>query len=1013
MAVWPACFKADCYNTPVKRIAGLGISSLLTEAAAAAEHLAPKMPGEYAIVAVGLATFLSHALTRVTDGQTDAVLAGFERSENHDLEFALAAAYREALKKLRTEDAGKHLSTGGLALIDRWIKLLDEVKTPKDASWVFARGDSVDPAKASAKPDVWGDIRKILVRWAEPATLTPALDAYLAEQLPGEIQAALERLVRDGPHGRGWIAWQQSFFKATYEEARHSNVKLEKVLSGIAEQNNLQWLLIAKVDEINRKLDQFLSALAAQRRVPEPADIAAYLTALWNSTGQIEIKNLRIADGSANSFNIDELYTPLTTVLPHEPRDISGMPGTERAAVPLQEALKEPRLVLVGDPGAGKTTFLRRIAFEACHALLGKETDRHVEPMLAGPPLFPVLIRAESLSKLLKAGDTKERLFHFLDGEYPDVGADHFRERFAKGCLLLLDGLDEVADEPARDRIVELLKGAAHACPHTRIVATSRPGVFGGVTSIHGFHSVHVAPLDRAAIAVFAGKWGRAVYPNDESAAAKLTRTLLSEVNAKKEIRALAVNPVMLTALACLHFTHAVLPEQRSELYWSVLEWLAKARAAKTGRDYNILLALLRKLAFAMHAGEQTKRTEIERGEAVELLAPEFQEEREKPRQRVAAERFLEAEEVNSGIIVSHGEKVRFWHLTFQEALAADALAYDPEERQRLLFDEDRVNDSQWRETVLLLAGELKKRGNDPVNKLLDKVLRSAEGANLLRQVRCAGLMGALLKDLAAWKYSLTEPLAARYHAILSRALSIFDAAQSGKIPLEARLEAAEALGQAGDPRLRVPKDKDYWVSIPGGKFVMGDGGDRAPKRSVDLDTFLIGRYPVTVYEYGLFLDHTEHKAPEDWEAQCGHSNRPVLNVSWFDAEAYCKWAGVRLATEAEWERAARGVEGRRYPWGNDPPSPALANYDGAGINHASPVGLFPRGSTPEGIADMTGNVLEWTSDWYDDGKEFRSLRGGSWYFDSTYLRAAYRDWLPPVGRDVNIGFRCVREVFP
>jgi predicted NACHT family NTPase len=177
------------------------------------------------------------------------------------------------------------------------------------------------------------------------------------------------------------------------------------------------------------------------------------------------------------------------------------------AAVPLQQVLRQPRVVLVGDPGAGKTTFLRRIAFESCHTLLGKEVRRRVEPMLTYRPIFPVLVRAESLAEGLAAGDSTQRLFHFLDREYPDVGADYFRGEFRKGCLLLLDGLDEVAVEAARNRIVELLKSAANEYQKTRIVATSRPGVYGGVAAIAGFHSVWIAPLDRRAICVFVEKW--------------------------------------------------------------------------------------------------------------------------------------------------------------------------------------------------------------------------------------------------------------------------------------------------------------------------------------------------------------------------------------------------------------------------------------------------------------------------------------------------------------------------
>src|SRR5207244_7091648 len=118
--------------------------------------------------------------------------------------------------------------------------------------------------------------------------------------------------------------------------------------------------------------------------------------------------------------------------------------------------------------------------------------------------------------------------------------------------------------------------------------------------------------------------------------------------------------------------------------------------------------------------------------------------------------------------------------------------------------------------------------------------------------------------DLRPHSYKLPDP---RYKQMLQEALAIFDREKSHGIALQVRLAAAEALGQAGNPRLRLPKDKDYWVPIPAGKFVMGESeGDDEPRHGVHLDAFLMGRYPVTVYEYALFLEDTGREDPKDWD---------------------------------------------------------------------------------------------------------------------------------------------------
>lgn len=155
-----------------------------------------------------------------------------------------------------------------------------------------------------------------------------------------------------------------------------------------------------------------------------------------------------------------------------------------------------------------------------------------------------------------------------------------------------------------------------------------------------------------------------------------------------------------------------------------------------------------------------------------------------------------------------------------------------------------------------------------------------------------------------------------------------------------------------------------------------------------------------------------------DWDEQQKHPNRPVTRVSWYEAAAYASWRKARLPTEAEWERAARGREGRRYPWGDDKPTPRKANYGGL-VGSSSPVGVYLEGATPNGIHDLAGNVWEWCADWY--GKypsgaqedpaspatgDDRVLRGGSWYSNAENCRSASRHRVGPGLRGNNGGFR-------
>lgn len=240
-------------------------------------------------------------------------------------------------------------------------------------------------------------------------------------------------------------------------------------------------------------------------------------------------------------------------------------------------------------------------------------------------------------------------------------------------------------------------------------------------------------------------------------------------------------------------------------------------------------------------------------------------------------------------------------------------------------------------------------------------------------------------------------------------------------------------------PRIVVEDDGNEMRLIPAGTFQLG-----AHRRPILLDRFYMARFPVTNQQFKAFLDATGYQ-PDDGEAKrfLAHWKKgtfplelaahPVVFVSWLDARAYCRWAARRLPTEAEWEKAARGTTGNRYPWGRDEPTPQHANFGQSrakaypttdGHGGTSPVDAFPLGTSPYGIEAMAGNVFEWCEDvddpaFYTHGPDRnprntisgppaapRVIRGGCWRFDASSLRTYSRSSLPPTFRLDTVGFR-------
>ena len=216
---------------------------------------------------------------------------------------------------------------------------------------------------------------------------------------------------------------------------------------------------------------------------------------------------------------------------------------------------------------------------------------------------------------------------------------------------------------------------------------------------------------------------------------------------------------------------------------------------------------------------------------------------------------------------------------------------------------------------------------------------------------------------------------------------------------------------------------------------------DEEPVHAVWLDTFYIDRYEASAAEFAEFLNAFPHFAPGfletgpavtiervngEYRPRPGLERYPANRINWYGAQAYCVWRGKRLPTEAEWEKAARGTDGRIFPWGNEHPDNSRATYRRSfrklGFRAMEPVDSMPQGASPYGVHHMAGNVWEWVQDWYEDTYYEHSprknppgpgtgvhkvLRGGNWYYKAYYMRTTYRFNDPPESFKVWQGVRC------
>ncbi len=644
----------------------------------------------------------------------------------------------------------------------------------------------------------------------------------------------------------------------------------------------------------------------------------------------------------------------------------------------------------------------------------------------------------------------------------PKLPANFFDPYLGAGrAVILLDGLDEVADSDLRRRASRLVEAFCRAYPACRYVITSRIVGYEGAARLgEDFTTTTVRDFTLQDVRRFLTNWYRLVAagqmgpgPSADAYAAEQTGQLYQAIVASDRIRELALNPLLLTVIAMVHRDRVKLPDRRAELYAEAVDvLLGKWDEARGVQEVPVLAGesfdtgdkrlMLQSVALGMQ--EQAQK-EIPLAELRQQLGTLFYDiVRDWRTAGRAVDRFLGVITERTGLLVARGEGVyTFSHLTFQEYLAALALV---ERADYIPYALAKTADPGWREVILLAAGHLSTQGKERVSRFIEAIARQEEEPdpyhNLVLAAVClhdAGqsrVAGNLLSEVQQnLRAELEAPVPENWLGKLQTRLA---RGMSAEVLAERRVAAAQALAQVGGQTYWTkPYGEPAWVEIPAGEFWLGGVEDRrikfekgtevyakkdtwltleqdeemifpeTPQHRLHLDKFFIARTPITNAQYHLFVEATAGRPPSHWEADrppqrlAGH---PVVNVSWPEALAYCHWLGgmtgqvIALPSEAQWEKAARGERDKRiYPWG-DPFETTYCNSWHLGLHQTTPAGIFPAGVSPYGCLDMAGNVWEWT----------RTLWGEDWRrptFNYPYDPADGREDLE-AGDEVRRGLR-------
>ncbi|MEE4357640.1 MAG: SUMF1/EgtB/PvdO family nonheme iron enzyme [Desulfococcaceae bacterium] len=710
------------------------------------------------------------------------------------------------------------------------------------------------------------------------------------------------------------------------------------------------------------------------------------------------------------------------------------------------EGKKRTGIVILGDPGSGKTTHLKRLLLYCVR--------EGPEKLGLPPDMIPVFLPLREL------GDTENGLKVFiqeqLDKSYLDTPKGFGKRLMERGKLLfLLDGLDEVPEAAYRAKVSRWIEDHRRVNQTCRFVVTSR---FAGYTPEaqldESFLVMHILPLNEEKAGQFIHNWYRIVEGElltDAAQARILAGEKAGELIARlsepdfrsRKVFFMTRNPLLLANLCLVHRARGNLPHTRALLYEECIDVLLERWRAGAGIQTRISAQTGRKVlqpaAYWMHQEEE--RTRATASELAPVIDPVLK--------RVgwshgSGAEFLKAVRDESGLLTGWDqEHYGFMHLGFQEYLAA-------REIQNRVLEDDSVlaelaahfGESWWQEVILLMLAlenpplfkkfmreVLKQPGFPDYSKVMEMCLEDACETSV--QPFLELLAEEAGEDAEKWERQFAAlRIAERLDAsVIENLLPRLREHPHEKIRNWVRERLAQELQD-----VKTAKRGGYeLVRIPGGTFMMGSpeneegrDDDEGPVHEVRIPDFYMGRYPVTNEEYGRFLaENPDAKEPAHWgDRKFNQPRQPVVGVNWHEAKKYADWAGLQLPSEAQWEYACRAGTDTRYYTGNNESDLKRAGWYGEDWSEGSTHPVGEKECNSFGLYDMHGNVWEWMEDdWHDnyegapdDGSAWvdeprdseRVLRGGSWGIGAVLCRTACRCRLEPDGRSGLNGFRLV-----